>query len=164
MTRVASPVIRAGRKDDYDATCRLMDGLDALHRERLPWLFKAPDSPPRTPAFFADLLARADCAVFMAESSAGVIGAAFGFMRSAPDFPIFIDQRYGVIDGLVVEAAWRRAGVGRQLMQAVEAWALAGGAAWVELNVYELNPDARRFYEALGYLALSTKLRRPSTG
>ena len=36
------------------------------------------------------------------------------------------------------------------------------GAPWVELNVYEVNAEARRFYEALGYLRLSTKLRKPA--
>jgi hypothetical protein len=44
------------------------------------------------------------------------------------------------------------------------AWTLEAGAAWVELNVYEFNQDARHFYEALGYLPLSTKLRRTPLG
>jgi GNAT superfamily N-acetyltransferase len=158
--------IRKARMGDHDATCRLMDTVDELHRERLPWLFKTPDSQPRSEAFFADLLGRADCAVFVAEAAAGVVGAAFGLIRSAPDLQMFIEQRYGVIDGLAVDAAWRRSGVGRRLVQAVEVWTLDAGAAWVELNLYEFNQDARHFYEVLGYLPLSTKLRkaRPETG
>jgi hypothetical protein len=34
------------------------------------------------------------------------------------------------------------------------------GAAWIEVNVYDVNAEARRFYESLGYLPLSTKLRK----
>ena len=41
---------------------------------------------------------------------------------------------------------------------AVVARARAWGAPWTELNVYAWNGEARRVYEALGYLPLSTKL------
>jgi hypothetical protein len=47
------------------------------------------------------------------------------------------------------------------LARSVESWATALGASWVEVNVYAINPAARQFYEALGYLPFSTKLRRP---
>jgi hypothetical protein len=43
---------------DHDATCLLMDTVDELHRKRLPWLFKTPDSQPRSETSFADLLGR----------------------------------------------------------------------------------------------------------
>jgi len=32
---------------------------------------------------------------------------------------------------------------------------------WLELGVYELNHEARAFYAVLGYLPVSTKLRKP---
>jgi GNAT superfamily N-acetyltransferase len=89
-----------------------------------------------------------------------VVGVAFGLMRAAPEVPVFVEQRCGVLDGLAVDAAWRRRGIGRLLVRAVESWAVRLGAPWVELNVYEFNAEARQFYEALGYLPLSTKLRR----
>lgn len=63
-------------------------------------------------------------------------------------------------EGLVVDLAWRRRGIGKRLARAVERWALALGARWIELNVYEFNAEARRFYESLGYNPLSTKLRK----
>ena len=49
--------------------------------------------------------------------------------------------------------------IGKLLARSVEAWAIRTGAPWVEVNVYEVNAEARQFYEALGYLPLSMKLR-----
>jgi len=136
-----------------------MDLLDEFHRDRLPWMFKTPNAQPRTETYFADLLNREDSAVFVADAG-DLVGVAFGLMRAAPEFPVFIQQRWGVLDGLVVDPAWRRRGIGRLLARSVESWALRLGAPWVEVNVYEVNADARRFYEELGYLPMSTKLRR----
>jgi GNAT superfamily N-acetyltransferase len=152
--------IRTAHRDDYSQVCRLSDALDELHRDSLPWMLKTPDVPARSEAFFADLLSREDSAVFVADATA-VVGVAFGVLRAAPTLPVFIPQRSGVLDGLVVDPAWRRRGIGKRLAESVEQWALAAGAAWVELNVYDFNADARRFYESLGYLPLSTKLRKP---
>ena len=76
-------------------------------------------------------------------------GVAVGQMRTAPEFPAFIPQRWGVLDVLVVNPAWRRQGIGKRLARAVEAWAIESGAPWVEVNMYNINAEARRFYEAL---------------
>ena len=155
--------LRRASLADHAQACRLTDSVDALHRQHLPWLFEKPDAQPRSEAYFADLLKRDDAGVFVADAGR-VVGIAFGLLRWAPEFPVFKRQRWGVIDGLVVDPAWRRLGIGKRLTQAVETWALESGAPWVELNVYEFNAEARRFYEALGYLPVLTKLRRPSDG
>jgi GNAT superfamily N-acetyltransferase len=153
-------IIRRARPDDYAQACRLLDGLDELHRDRAPWMFKAPASQPRSEDFFADLLNNEDAVVFVADAG-HLVGVAHGLMRAAPDSPVFVRQRWGVVDGLVVDPACRRRGIGKLLTLSIEEWALGLGASWVELNVYEFNAEARRFYEALGYLPLSTKLSKP---
>jgi len=153
-------MIRRALPDDYVQMCRLFDALDELHRNRAPWMFEAPASQPRSESFFADLLGNEDAVVFVADAG-HLVGVAHGLMRAAPDFPVFVRQRWGVVDGVVVDPAWRRRGIGTLLTQSIEEWALGLGARWVELNVYEFNAEARRFYEALGYVPLSTKLRKP---
>jgi len=159
MSTASEAVVRPARSEDYAGVCRVMDMADELHRDRLPWLFALPNTQPRTEAYVADLLQREDSAVFVADAGQ-LVGVAVGLLRAAPELPVFIQQRWGVLDGLVVEAAWRRRGIGRLLVQQVEAWSIASGAPWLEVNVYDVNPEARRFYEKLGYLALSVKLRK----
>ena len=157
-TTTAAAPIRPARQEDYEAVCRLMAAGDALHQQQLPWIFATPNGPSPSEASFAELLQRE--AVFVADAGT-LVGVVVGLMRAAPALPLFVQQRWGVLDALVVDPAWRRRGVGVSLVRAVEVWARELGAPWVELNVYEFNAEARRFYEALGYLPLSTKLQKP---
>lgn len=159
MPNTQEVIIRKARPPDYAQACRLFDALDQLHRERAPWMFKTPPSQPRSEDFFADLLNNEDAVVFVADVGS-LVGLAHGLMRTAPDIPVFVNQRWGVVEGLLVDPAWRRRGIGRRLTEAIEEWANGLGAAWVELNVYDFNAEAREFYGALGYLPLSTKLRK----
>jgi GNAT superfamily N-acetyltransferase len=160
MPNLSEVVVRRARDEDYGQACVLLDALDMLHIDRASWMFTTPDEQPRSQRFFEQLLKTPDAAVFVADAG-GLVGVAYGWMKGAPDFAVFIRQRWGVLDGLVVDPAWRRRGIGKSLAQAFERWALDLDAAWVEVNVYEFNPEASKFYQELGYLPLSQKMRKP---
>jgi diamine N-acetyltransferase len=154
-------VVRAATLGDYDAVCTLLAPVDELHRLNVPWLFRKPTTEPRSKDFFERLLSSEDSMVLVAEASAQLVGVATTLMRDAPDFAVFVTQRWGVLDNLAVAESWRRRGVGTSLTRDAERWAQNRGAKWIELGVYEFNEDARAFYQQLGYAAVSTKLRKP---
>jgi GNAT superfamily N-acetyltransferase len=156
------PSIRGARAEDHTAVAHLWEQVDALHREHLPWMFKEPGSAASS-ADFAAALRRRDSALLVAEAGS-VVGVARGLMRSAPELQIFVPQRWGVVDSLVVAPAWRRRGVGTLLAKAVEEWAFGEGASWVEVSVYAFNGEARQFYEDLGFSPLRTVARKPRPG
>jgi ribosomal protein S18 acetylase RimI-like enzyme len=156
-------VIRTASPADYQATCAVFDQLDAQHREQLPWLFRVPTDRPRSQRYFDELLSSHDSAVLLA-AAGSIIGLATVRLQSAPDFAVFIPQHWAVIDDIVVLPSWRRRGIGSRLARVAENWANERGAAWLELGVYDFNTQARAFYEALGYLPVSTKLRRSLPG
>jgi ribosomal protein S18 acetylase RimI-like enzyme len=149
-------IARAGR-GDYASVCRLLSLLDDVHRERVPWLFRETNGPPRSRDEYAGLIAGPDSTVLLARSPQ-VVGVALVLVRSTPDFPVFVPTKFGLIDNLVVAPEFRRHGVGRALAAAAVEWSKKRGATWLELGVYEFNDEARRFYEKLGYTTLTRKL------
>lgn len=159
----AAPIIRRAHLDDHAACCALLEQVDRLHREALPWMFREAPREPRPAADFAAMLDSPEAAVFVADAGS-VVGVAMALLRSTPEHPLFQPRRYGLLDNLVIDAGWRGRGLGRALTAAFEDWALAQGAAWLEVNVYTFNADASGAYASMGYAPLSQRLRKPRPG
>ena len=100
--------VRVARVDDYDAVCELLDEVDRLHREQLPWLFRAPDGPARSRELFESWLNEPNWVALVAEADSLLVGVATGQLRSYPDTGLFVPQHCAVLDGLGVTASWRR--------------------------------------------------------
>lgn len=102
-------------------------------------------------ARLSSLSAHPDHLVLIAEagSPAGCVAAEY---RRALEF----EERVELM-GLVVDAMYRRTGVGRALVGAVEAWAAERGAASVFLRSNAVRPEAHAFYPDLGYRRIKTQ-------
>lgn len=108
--------IRRARHDDFDAISRLLEQVDQMHRDALPWLFRAPNGPARPANEFEALRAGPDSAIWVATDAADrPLGVAIGLMRSTTDHPLIRPARYGVLDVLVVDLRARGRGLGRAL-------------------------------------------------
>jgi diamine N-acetyltransferase len=153
--------VRAATLSDCAGMCALLAAVDELHHLNVPWLFRRPSAEPRPKEFFEQLLRGPDSTVLVAEAREQLVGVATAWLRDAPDFAVFVTQRWAVLDNIAVSEAWRRRGVGTALTREAERWAHSRGAKWLELGVYEFNDSARSFYQALGYAPVSTKLRKP---
>lgn len=156
--------VRPARSEDYEAICALLSEVDAQHQAADPERFRSPSGPARPREWLADKLAAEDAALLLAEDEGSAQGLVDVSEAPAPSSPLLAPRRYAVVDQLVVAAAQRGRGVGRALMDAAHAWALARGLEAIELNVYEFNEDARAFYAALGYETQSRKLGRSLGG
>jgi GNAT superfamily N-acetyltransferase len=53
------------------------------------------------------------------------------------------------IGGLLVDERWRRNGIGRQLVRAVDDWAVERGAAELSVRCREERTESHKFYENL---------------
>jgi ribosomal protein S18 acetylase RimI-like enzyme len=154
-------IVRIATLGDYAGVCALLGPVDELHHLNVPWLFRKPPTEPRSKDFFERLLNGEDSTVLVAEAGSTLVGVATAILRDAPEFAVFVPQRWGVLDNLAVLESWRRRGVGTSLTREAERWMTSRRANFIELGVYEFNEDARAFYQALGYLPVSTKLRKP---
>jgi GNAT superfamily N-acetyltransferase len=86
-----------------------------------------------------------------------------GLLRLALFLPFAHHHSEGdlTLGALAVAAQVRGQGVGTQLMEAVFDWACERGFRSVSLEVVDTNPQARRLYERLGFVARRTQ-RLPS--
>jgi ribosomal protein S18 acetylase RimI-like enzyme len=152
--------IRPATAQDYDDLCRIIDQVDALHREKVPHVFRKPDGPVRERAYILGLLADRDHGLFVAEVEGQVAGFVHVTVWDTPPIPILVPRRLAIVDNLVVSRDHRRLGIGRALMQEAQRWAIEQGAAEIELNVFEFNEPAMAFYQSLGYETLRRRMGR----
>lgn len=89
---------------------------------------------------FALALRTGNAAVLVARAGASVAGSVM----------VGFDGHRGWVYYLAVDPAQRRAGLGRTLMAAAEAWLTRRGCRKIQLMVREDNEAALGFYEALG--------------
>jgi ribosomal protein S18 acetylase RimI-like enzyme len=109
-----------------------------------------------SPAKIARSLAKPANTYFVAE----VEGRVLGFLKLKHDCPHPSGKGPGVpwqTQKLYVEPGTLRAGIGRQLMLAGEAWMRQSGAGSTWLVVYQGNDSAIRFYESLGFRQLGVE-------
>jgi GNAT superfamily N-acetyltransferase len=100
-----------------------------------------------------NLLARNDNIVSVAEVA---VGHAVGWLHGAEQETLESGRRCEIL-GLVVDAAYRGQGVGRQLVAAVEEWAATRGLAQMAVRSNVVRTESHPFYERLGYVRAKTQ-------
>lgn len=83
-------------------------------------------------------------------------GDVVGWLHAAEQELLESGRRCEIL-GLVVDPAHRARGVGRRLVEAVEAWALARGLDRMAVRSNVARPDSPPFYERLGYERAKTQ-------
>jgi ribosomal protein S18 acetylase RimI-like enzyme len=152
--------IREAKAADYGEMCTLFDEGDAFHRQSLPHIFQEPTGPVRDRGYVLGLISDEAVGLFVAGAENQLVGLVCVIIRESPPVPIFVPRRYAVIDSLVVKARFRRAGIGRALVETAQEWAVTSGADSIELNVWEFNRGAVEFYQQLGFATASRKMAR----
>ena len=93
----------------------------------------------------------------------GADGRPLGFVTVGHNVD-FTGEEQAYVGELAVSEEMEGYGVGRALMGAAEAWAVANGYRLVVLETGALNARARAFYAALGYREESVKLAKALGG
>ncbi|MBC7083150.1 MAG: GNAT family N-acetyltransferase [Firmicutes bacterium] len=152
--------IRQATANDFEALCELFEDVEALHREALPHVFRKPEGRGWIQEAVAAATTGDDAVIFVAESAGRAVGLVHASIGYAPDLPIVVPRRYVMIHDLVVGKDFRRAGIGRALVERVHEWALARDVAEVELNVWEFNKPALALYKEMGYETVRRRMSK----
>jgi ribosomal protein S18 acetylase RimI-like enzyme len=150
--------VREATLADAATLSALWGEADSLHHAALPGVFAPPANPARAPQDVAGILGDPDQGLLIAHAGARILGLVHVTLRER--YPPMVEQRFAVVEAIVVAAADRGSGVGRVLMDAAEGWARDRGAGEVWLDVWEFNEGAIGFYGALGYETVSRRMRR----
>lgn len=152
-------MVRFARKEDYKAINALRAPVCALHANTYPEVFKpvfAQDHQERVLKMMDD----PEQEVLVAEENGQLLGFAMvEYIKREETNSMYAVHAAHIVEIGVDEKAQGK-GIGTALIQAVKEAAKARGCSSVQLDVWELNQDARHFYEKLGFVTLRRKMEQ----
>ena len=145
--------IRPGRREDAEAAARLWMQSAEEHTTHDRIYASATGAEQVMRRFLADLASSGHSFLFVAESGGRVVGFISGELREGS--LTFRQKTWASVDDVFVEQDHRNLGIGRTLLEGVEAWAKERRADGVSLQVAAANERGRKFYEELGFREVS---------
>ena len=143
LIRIATPM-------DKPEINELRRQVKLLHDEGAPDFF-APGFPKELADYLDVIFMQENGEVVVAEADGKIVGFACLSYIERPASVFRRPLRYCDIDELCVDRQVRRQGVGRAMFDFIKARAAEKGFSRIELNMWEFNEDALRFYEAMGF-------------
>lgn len=142
--------IRRAEKKDIARIHELLRQVCSVHHNGRPDLFKS-GGRKYTDEQLIRMIADDNKPIFVAADERDtVLGYAFCIFEQHNDDHILTDVKTLYIDDLCVDEEWRGQHIGRQLYEYVVNFAKESGCYNLTLNVWSLNTDAMKFYEACG--------------
>lgn len=152
-------MVRFARKEDYEAINALRAPVCALHSNGYPVLFKpvfAKDHQERVLKMMED----PEQDVLVAEENGQLLGFAMvEYIKREETNSIYAVHEAHIVE-IGVDETSQGKGIGTALIQAVKDAAKVRGCRSVQLDVWEFNKSALRFYEKLGFVTLRRKMEQ----
>ena len=149
-------IIRKAEPRDLAAVNSLLGQVLSVHHEGRPDLFKA-EGKKYTDEQLLAIFANPDTPVFVYEEDGHVLGYAFCVAES-PLSHCLNPVRTLYVDDICVDRDARRKHIGKALFEYVKTYATDNGFYNITLHVWECNPGAKAFYEALGMVPQYTSM------
>lgn len=152
-------MVRFARKEDYEAINALRAPVCALHSNGYPALFKpvfAKDHQERVLKMMED----PEQDVLVAEENGQLLGFVMvEYIKREETNSIYAVHEAHIVE-IGVDETSQGKGIGTALIQAVKDAAKVRGCRSVQLDVWEFNKGALRFYEKLGFVTLRRKMEQ----
>lgn len=142
-------MIRLAVMEDMERVNELRKIVNDLHVKSRPDIFK-PGFGEEVRAYAMNYLVWENNDILLCERDGVICGFAMVDYIDKPENPYNLARRFYHIAEICVDPAYRRQGVGREMMAYMEADAKKRGFDRIELDMWEFN-DALSFYEAIGF-------------
>ena len=150
------PTIRRAEPRDLGPVNRLLQQVLTVHHHGRPDLFNA-TGKKYTDAELLAIFDNPDTPVFVYEKDGAVLGYAFCALQHMGNGSLK-DITTLYIDDLCVDERARGQHIGKALFKHVQSFAAEKGCHNITLHVWECNPGARAFYDAMGLKPLYTSM------
>jgi ribosomal protein S18 acetylase RimI-like enzyme len=152
-------IVREATEADADSISSLNSDVQAAHASAVPWLFKPAGPGTFAPDVVAELLDEPGNLVFIAEvESSSPAGYVYAEIIDRPETSFNYAYQMIYIHHVSVRPMLRRQGVGRALLEAVQAEASKRDIHMISLDVWTFNDAARAFFSRSGFTAHSERL------
>lgn len=149
--------IREADINDYAEVYNLTLEVYTLHLKGRPDVYLEIDNP-LTKEAYSDLLNSDTSKIFVVENIENKKLAAYSILQiMTTKNPILIPKTFIYIDDFCVSLNFKRIGIGKMMFNYIVDYAKSKKADSLQLNVWEFNKAAMKFYEAMG---MSTRNRR----
>ena len=126
--------------------------VQRLHAEHQPKFFKMPARDDFAVSFFDEMLANPAVSIFIAEENGEALGCVVCKLMERTENPFTFAMRYLLIDQISVRPKAQGRGVGRALIERVEALAKKElGVQKIQLDSWDFNKKAHAFFEGRGF-------------
>ncbi len=142
--------IRKAIKTDIPGILELLLQVDMVHHNGRPDLFKGP-ATKYNESELEHILSTPETPVFVCVDDGNVLGHAFCVYKQEVGNSVLTDIKTLYIDDICVDENMRGKHIGKMLYEHVLEYAKENGFYNITLNVWNCNPGAIRFYEAMGF-------------
>ena len=142
--------VRFANENELGRVNELRAQVNALHVAGKPEVFKS-GFPQELQDYVNVIWNDPNKDIVVAELDGVVCGYAVINYVNRPENPYMFERRYLDIDEFGVDEAFRRRGAATAMIDFIRALAAEKGYSRVELNMWEFNEDALKFYEAVGF-------------
>ena len=141
--------IRQANKNDITQMVPLLDEVSKLHIEKRPDVFKI-KSHEEIKSNLEEMIQDESNFILIAEDKQVAVGVIICKVREINDHTNLKNTKVLWINEICVKQEYRRNGIGRSLIEKAKEIAKANNCLRLELNCWELNEGAMKFYEKQG--------------
>lgn len=143
-------IVRNATENDAKTISELLKYIANLHATRRPDIYRDGEIAKFDEDGVKELINNPENLILSAEIDGNVVGYTISQIKTVKDHAILRDRKVYYIDDFCVDPTRQRSGIGKKLMSACIDDAKKRDCGKVELNVWEMNTEARSFYEACG--------------
>ena len=143
-------MVRFAKQEDLERVNELRKQVHAVHAVGRPDIFRE-NFNEELRDHVVEYLNDEDKLLIVAERDGVICGFACVTLFDRPQTPAYRERKFLGVEEFGVDEAMRRQGIGRELFDYIKTDAKVRGFERIELNMWEFNEGALKFYESVGF-------------